>query len=64
MASLPGFEPRPHWWEASALTTNPPLIPSAVWTYKCYPVDEQHVTAQTRPILHSSTQMTGSFAQR
>ena len=25
MASLPGFEPGPHWWEASALTTAPPL---------------------------------------
>ena len=24
MASMPGFEPRPHWWEASTLTTAPP----------------------------------------
>ena len=23
MASTPGFEPGPHWWEASALTTAP-----------------------------------------
>ena len=23
MASSPGFEPGPHWWEASALTTEP-----------------------------------------
>ena len=21
-----GFEPRPHWWEASALTTAAPLV--------------------------------------
>ena len=28
MASTPGFEPRPHWWEASALTTAPPLPPT------------------------------------
>ena len=29
MASTPGFEPGPHWWEASALTTAPPLyLPS------------------------------------
>ena len=28
MASTPGFEPGPHWWEASALTTVPPLLPS------------------------------------
>ena len=27
MASTPGFEPRPHWWEASALTTAPSLTP-------------------------------------
>ena len=25
MASTAGFEPRPHWWEASAVTTAPPL---------------------------------------
>ena len=25
--STPGFEPGPHWWEASALTTAPPLLP-------------------------------------
>ena len=27
MASTPGFEPGPHWWEASALTSVPPLLP-------------------------------------
>ena len=27
-ASTPGFEPGPHWWEASALTTAPPLLPT------------------------------------
>ena len=26
--TTPGFEPRPHWWEASALTTVPPLLPA------------------------------------
>ena len=26
MASTPGFEPGPHWWEASALTTAPHLL--------------------------------------
>ena len=25
MASTPGFEPEPHWWEASALITAPSL---------------------------------------
>ena len=27
MASTLGFEPVPHWWEASALTTASPLLP-------------------------------------
>ena len=27
MASTPVFEPGPHWWEASALTTAPYLLP-------------------------------------
>ena len=27
MAPSPGFEPGPHWWEVSALTTVPPLLP-------------------------------------
>ena len=30
MASTPGFEPRPHWWEKSALTTAPPFPPRRV----------------------------------
>ena len=28
MASTPGYEPGSHWWEASALTTVPSLIPN------------------------------------
>jgi len=27
MTPGPGVEPRPYWWEASALTTAPPLLP-------------------------------------
>ena len=26
VASTPGFEPGPHWWEATALTTATPLL--------------------------------------
>ena len=26
-----GFEPGPHWWEVSALTTAPPLFPLLTW---------------------------------
>ena len=29
MTPGPGIEPGPHWWEASALTTVPPLVVSA-----------------------------------
>ena len=28
MAPKAGFEPGPHWWEASALTTVPSLLPN------------------------------------
>jgi len=34
MASTPGFEPGPHWWEASALTTAPSLAPHFSRLYK------------------------------
>ena len=27
MTPGPGVEPRPHWWEANALTTAPSLLP-------------------------------------
>ena len=30
MVSTPGFEPGPHWWEASAFTTAPHLLPTTV----------------------------------
>jgi len=26
----PGIEPGTHWWEASALTTTPPLLPNKI----------------------------------
>ena len=32
--STPGFEPGPHWWEASALTTAPPLLPCARFEFR------------------------------
>ena len=33
MASMPEFEPGPHWWEASALTTAPSLAPQHLWRH-------------------------------
>ena len=41
MASTPGFEPGPPWWEASALTTTPPLLPKG-----------HHI--QTRKLKHAT----------
>ena len=34
MALTPGFEPVPHWWEVSALTTMPSLAPSYLLSMK------------------------------
>ena len=31
MTPGPGIEPGPHWWEASALTTAPSLLPEQGW---------------------------------
>ena len=28
MTPRPGIKPGPHWWEANALTTAPPLLPN------------------------------------
>ena len=34
MASTPGFEPGPHWWEASALTTDTTLAPHGLGHFR------------------------------
>ena len=41
MATTPGFELGPHWWEASALTTTPSLAPQNEWSH--------HIILCTRP---------------
>ena len=33
MTLRPGIEPGPHWWEASALTTAPSLLPHIPYTF-------------------------------
>ena len=39
MASTRGFESRPHWWEASALTTAPSLAPQNIYNVpNCFDV--------------------------
>ena len=49
LASTPVFEPGPHWWEASALTTAPPLPPKF-----CYVNVQGGVTrlAEVRFVIH------------
>ena len=37
MALTPGFEPEPHWWEATALTTAPSLAPFGVAYHYHFP---------------------------
>ena len=36
MAFTPGFEPRPHWWEASALTTAQLLLSTFYSCSACF----------------------------
>ena len=38
MASTPGFEPGPHWWEVSALTTAPPLLPLSIGRFHAFEI--------------------------
>ena len=37
VALTPGFEPEPHWWEATALTTAPSLAPFGVAYHYHFP---------------------------
>ena len=48
MASTPGFEAEPHWWEANALTTAPSLSPPSLEENKCHK-NSTTVTATTTP---------------
>ena len=48
MASTPGFEAEPHWWEANALTTAPSLSPPSIEENKCHK-NSTTVTATTTP---------------
>ena len=60
MAPTPGFEPRPHWWEASALTTNSRL-------QSCSPLrmTKDEKSSQSRaPGDQNSVSWTGAKYQR
>ena len=48
MASTPGFEAEPHWWEANALTTATSLSPPSIEENKCHK-NSTTVTATTTP---------------
>ena len=50
MASAPGFEPGPHWWETSVLTIVPPLLP------KCANGDLRFLHVTTQIIINSQHQ--------
>ena len=67
MTPRPGIEPGPHWWEASALTTAPSLLPS----HHIYTLFSPHSFSETlssfaltwkvRIILHYSRRCTNFF---
>ena len=42
MVSTPGFEPGPHWWEASVLTTAPLLLYHVIITFEQLSVELLH----------------------
>ena len=42
MTSTPGFEPGPHWWEVSALTTVPPSLREKKWLLQSDPDEKEH----------------------
>ena len=50
MTPGPGIGPRPHWWEANALTTAPSLLPSNIFMVKV----EKHFKTACLKRLHSS----------
>ena len=51
MTPGPGIEPGAHWWEASALTTAPSLLPQGS---NCGYRLERHDCVATQPDVHST----------
>ena len=71
MPSTPGFaEPGPHWWEASALTTAPPLLPEEGGGWGWLGGTAAHVMVDFKPkenmgmmFIQAVTQATKSISQ-
>ena len=57
MASTPGFEPGPHWWEASALTTAPPLLPILIQFNKSTVIFRSLYTCRLNDVRMFKTQV-------
>ena len=45
----PGIEPRPQWWETSALTTAPPLLPLNLFHTAGISLEQGENQQQTQP---------------
>ena len=54
MASTPGFEPEPQWWEASVLTTAPLLLYHVIITFEQLSVELLHREIHDFLILFTS----------
>ena len=60
MASTPGFEPGPQWWEASALTTAPPLLP--LMHKEMIDIEKINISINVTKNFHFSKKLTYSQA--
>ena len=60
MASTPGFEPAPHWWEASVLTTAPSLAPTSFGHRRCAKYQSFLKALRQRRSSGSSSDLHGS----
>ena len=58
MVSTPGFERRPHWWEASALTTAPPWSLKNSNSFVIFPKLSRRATVQERQCRMSHSNIT------
>lgn len=54
MALGPRFEPAPYWWEASAITTVPPLFPLVQVRVKCLAQEEHNMMSPARALFKTA----------
>ena len=55
MTPGPGIRPWPHWWEASALTTAPPLVPLNLFYTAGISLEQGENQQQTQPTYDAAS---------